>query len=147
MPFPENAEGAEGSERETLVVFSRPPGVDGLRSQRRLLVRGTLRLANGSGLEILALVDTGPEVNLVRKGLLDERHFNRTRNPKRFVAADQGIMEGGLLELPCELLLQGTDVDTGRATQVACPITFYDAGIKVDTILLYEWFRQADIEI
>ena len=141
------AEGDGACKRETLVVSNRPP-VSGVPTpQRRLVVQGTMRLTDGTEVPVQALIDTGAEVNLVRKGLVFANYFQPSLRPKRFVTADQAVMEGGAREVPCEFLLHGADMDTGLTTQVVCHTRFYDANIGVDAILSYEWLRQADIEI
>jgi hypothetical protein len=130
-----------------MVVSSRVGEGEVSTSQRRLLVGGVIRLPTGTEVSVQALVDTGAEINLVRKGLVPKEFWIRSERVKRFVTADQAVMEGGSIELHCEFALQGMSVESGRATQVVCPTRFYDANIGVDVILSYEWMRRADIEV
>jgi len=130
-----------------MVVSDRLPWQYVPDSQKRLVVQVVLRLGDGLQIPIMALVDTGAEVNLLRKGLVDERDFVESDRPRRFVTANQELMDGGLVEVPCTLFMEGVDMDTGRQVWAECPITFYDANVGVDALLSYEWLRKEDIDV
>ena len=115
--------------------------------QTKLVVHAIICLADKTELEVSALVDTGAEVNLIRRNFLDPRYFFHSSRPKRFLTADQGVMQGGLNEVSCDFVLWGTNMETGRTTKVVCPSSFYDANINVDIILSYAWLRHMDIDI
>ena len=116
-------------------------------TQRRLVVLGSLRLSSGEELPVQVLIDTGAEINLVRKRLVPEEFWVQSAKARRFVTADQAVMEGGTVELNCEFALQGMGVESGRATQVVCTTCFYDANIGIDVIMSYEWLRRAEIDV
>ena len=61
--------------------------------------------------------------------------------------ANSSDMAGGLLELECHLLMNGADMDTGEVTEVMCPISCYDAAIRVDMILSYEWLGRMNFDV
>ena len=56
-------------------------------------------------------------------------------------------MEGGLVEVDGVMVLGGTDIDTGRAASVECPVAFYDAPIGVECILSYGWLAKHGIDV
>ena len=129
-------------------MVSYHPDVDGeVGPQSKLTIALTMKLANGEEVRALALVDTGAEVNLVRRGLVDEGLFRRSENPRRLVVANQSDMVGGLMEVECELQMKGSDVDTGESLVVACPIVCYDAVLRVDMILSYEWLGRMGLAV
>ena len=147
MPSGASAEGMGVVERETRVV-SNHPWVDGSPgAQTKLLMQVTLRMRDGSELDIRALVDTGSEVNLVRRGLVPYHLFRASARPKRFVTASHAVLEGGTEEVPCDLIMAGVDVDTRQKAEVVCPIAFYDADIRADALLSYEWLRQHNVDV
>ena len=141
MSFSPREEGAEGvKERETKVVATNPC-VDGVSPQTKLLVKIRLRLCDGHEVPLLALVDPGAEINLVRKGFIPDSYFYRSKCPKQFVTANHAILDGGLYEVPCEVVLEGCDSDTCEPVTLKCPTSFYDADVRVDALLSYEWLR------
>ena len=92
--------------------------------QTRLVVRITLRLKEGATMVVSALVGTGAELNLFRRGIIGERFLREAEKPKRFVAANKEVMEGGSLEAPCDVILFGKDMETGLEDQEAYPTLF-----------------------
>ena len=56
-------------------------------------------------------------------------------------------MTGGLLEIPCRLIMEANDIDTCQQVCVVCPIVCYDAVIRVDMILSYEWLGQMNFDV
>ena len=142
-----SGEAGDMPERETLLVSSHLLESVPFDIQTKLVVHAILCLADGSRVEVSALVDTGAEVNLVRQKSLAPRYFRESDKPKRFLTADQGVMQGGRDEVVCDFVLWGTNMFTGRTTKVVCPGNFYDANINVDIILSYAWLRQMNIDI
>ena len=94
-----------------------------------------------------ALVDTGCEVNLIRKSLIPPQYFQPAREPARFWAANQTRMSGGSLEADLIFKIHGSDVDSKGPTELAMSIECYDADIAVDVILSYQWMASAGIDI
>jgi hypothetical protein len=135
------------SERETVIVASHfVMGAD-LGPQTKLIIEIFLRFADGSEVKADALVDTGAEISLVRKGLVDNKYFRRSNKPKRFVTANEGILDGGLMEVPCDLIFWGVCLRTDRPVGVVCPCSLYDANINVDVILSYEWLGRMKMDV
>ena len=118
-----------------------------VKPQSRLIVGVALRLSDGTIRFISALVDTGAEVTLVRKGLLPDHYFRRSAVPRRFVGANQIVLEGGSHELACTMLFDGVDPDTGVGVQVEYHTVFYDAQIGVEAILSYEWLHKNNVDV
>ena len=135
------------NEKETLVVANHGKWDCKTNPQAKLVVRAILGLEDGTKRNILALVDTGAEVNLLRKGLVPQQYFRKSHQPKRFVTASREVLEGGKEEVPCNILFDGVDVDTRIHTEVKGPIVFYDANIGVDALLSYGWLQSCDIEV
>ena len=106
-----------------------------------------LKLFDEEEKEVMALLDTGAEVNLVRRGIIPEKYFRRSQHPKRFVTANHGVMAGGLTEVPCELLMEGMDIDTGEKVSISKKMAFYDGDVGVDVLLSYEWMATMDVEV
>ena len=97
---------------------------------------------------IKALVDTGAEVNLVRRGLLPTDCFRISKTPVRFLAANLTTIPGGRQEVECILQATGVDLDTGRSTKVEFPMTCYDADMgMVDLIMSYEWMVEHQVDV
>lgn len=94
-----------------------------------------------------ALIDTGSEVNLVRRELLPQNCFDKSLAPIRFRAANHTIMDGGQLDATFFLSFSGTDIDTGGQATLNLPITCYDADISADIIISYEWLASMKIDV
>ena len=141
-----SGEGSEGN-RETFVLPDYMCNGVQIVPQSRLVVRATLRLQEGATMVVSALVDTGAELNLFRKGLIGERFLRRAEKPKTFVAANKEVMVGGSMEAPCDVVLFGRDMETGLEEEQAYPTVFYDADIGMDVILSYDWLRRANVDV
>ena len=104
---------------EGKVRYPKPPV-----PQKKLLVDVTLRLNDDVLVEIKALVDTGAETSLLKKGLLPEKYARVSKTPKRFVAVNQAALEGGKVEFDCGVILKRNNAHTGLVADVECPTTF-----------------------
>ena len=58
----------------------------------RLLLKVQLQIPLGPVLDLTALVDTGAEVNIIRRGLVPDIHFTPSFQPVRFLAANQTFL-------------------------------------------------------
>ena len=108
-------------------------------------------LEDGTQNNITALVDTGSEVNLIRRGLV-ENHYTTDCGPKvKFWAVNQQSLGGNHRRLGCQLVLQGTEVDTRVRVRVRVTLLFplkgYDATIDTDMISSYEWLALQDMVV
>ena len=129
-------------------MVSRGPQVGSVVSnQIKLIINVGLKLADRNILPINALIDTGAEVNLLRKGLVPPEYFKLSDKPKKFVAANQLEMEGGQVEFLCDLLIKCQDMDIGQPCIFECPTIFYNADIAVDAILSYEWLVKNKVDV
>ena len=72
----------------------------------------TFRTTKGHQQELTVLVDTGAEVNLIRKGILAEGELQPVAKPLRFTTASSDRLEGGKRKVQGTLRLQGKDPDT-----------------------------------
>ena len=81
--------------------------------QVKLIVNAIVCLADGTELPLKVLVDTGAEVSLIRRGLVDAKFFRESDCPRNFVTADLTRMEGGSREVPCEIVMAGLDTGNG----------------------------------
>ena len=119
----------------------------GENPQTQLFVKVALRLADGSMQEIEALIDTGTQVNLLRRGLVPKGFFGPSLFPKRFTTASKKIMEGGLTDLHCSMLMWGVDVDTCERALVERPVIFYDADLGTEALISYEWLQKNNVDV
>ena len=63
------------------------------------------------------LVDTGSEVNLVRRGLINPFYFTNPLDTLVLTAANQLGLGGNHREVHCEVLLKATDVESKKIPQ------------------------------
>ena len=96
----------------------------------------------GGQFAVKVLVDTGAEVNLVRRGLLPTENLRNMVRPLTLTAANAGHLAGGDKCTHGLLHLRGMIVDTGRPQGLKCPIQLIEADITVDLILSYGWLAQ-----
>ena len=91
---------------------------------------------------VSALVDTGSEVNLFRRGLVDNKFTKACGAHVGFFAANQQSLGGNHRRLSCEFLMEGVEVDSGSKQGYTFPFKGYDASIDVDVLLSYEWLAR-----
>lgn len=111
------------------------------------MIQFEMELANAGKVPVSALVDTGAEVNLVRRDLVPAEFFRKADKPIRFMAANQTLVSGGQQELVGALLVQGADPDLGTPSTITFPIVCFDADIGVDLILSYEWMASMGMDV
>ena len=78
----------------------------------RLLVSVGLQLSNGMQIPIKMLVDTGSQVNLIKKGIVHDSLFRVSKNPVKFIAANQQVVSGGQRELEGQFFFDFVNPDT-----------------------------------
>ena len=91
-----------------------------------------------------ALIDTGAEVSVIRRDLVDKNFLRPSQNPVRLGAANSTQLCGGFHDVEVVLGFKATEVDENRATNLRIPLVAYDAAIKHDIILSYSWLAQYD---
>ncbi len=104
----------------------------------RLSVPTRLVLRDRSEISILALVDTGSEVNIIRRGLIDPSHTSACGPEIHFFAVNKQSLGRNHQRLSCDIILSGFDQDTGARVELRCLFRACNAPIDVDIILSYE---------
>ena len=102
---------------------------------------------DGEDYKVIALVDTGAEVNLIKKGLIPERHLRTPPSPITIITADSSNMAGGNQGVMGLATFQGVETDLKIPIDVQCPIHLYEANITYQAILSYEWMATHDFMV
>jgi hypothetical protein len=97
--------------------------------------------------QALALLDTGAEVNLVRKGLVPSDAFQNSDSPLRILTASGDELDGGDKEVGLEIRFHGLDVDTKTKHMLLTPAKLFEANIEEDVIISYQWMGERDVRI
>ena len=101
----------------------------------------------GSEKNLIVLVDTGAEANLIRRNVLSESHMFLAAEPLNFVTANGNPLEGGKrcanLQLTFQQKVEGqflspTKIFSGQ---------FYEADIGVDAIISHPWMAENHIGV
>ena len=87
----------------------------------RLAVKARLVLRDGTEVPVSALVDTGSEVNLVNKGLIENGHTKACGPEVRFCAANRQSMGKDHRQVSCDIVMVRPSQDKGVRTEVVCP--------------------------
>ena len=87
-----------------------------------LRVKMQAELEDGATVDLEVLVDTGSEVNIVRRGIINTHLFRESTRPVRFLTASSSIMEGGQREVACQMLIKGIDVENQAEALAVIPI-------------------------
>ena len=84
LPNPPGGDSGAGEsmELETRVVSNHPWLEGPPVSQTKLLIRVKIRLSDGTVRNMTALIDTGAEVNLIQRGLVDQKFFRPSLKKK-----------------------------------------------------------------
>ena len=93
--------------------------------------------AGGVCRTLTALIDTGAQVNLVRRGLFSHALFGPSSNPRTLITASGERMEGGQLEVQLTMHLRVR----GTGQEWSAQATFYEADIQMDAIIGYPWLK------
>ena len=99
----------------------------------------------GENLVVKALVDTGAQINVVRRGLFPETDMRPAKDPLRLTLADGQPFWGGDREV-------NTRVTFGKnVNNVIVPwrarANFYEGDIKADMILCLPWLAQNGLDV
>ena len=98
-------------------------------------------------LDVIALVDTCYEVNLIRRNLIPEKYLLPPREKVLLKAANQTGLGAGHREVRSNLIVEGFDMESKGNTSVTLKIDAYDADIDVDVLPSYGWLATLDIDI
>ena len=122
------------------------PSKDGLEPHLRVKV--TLQLPGAEGAwQAMALLDTGAEVCLIRRGLLPADAFRDANRPLRLVTASNRPLGGGTTETQVDMRCLGSDTEAKKKYEVVMPTTLYEADIDEDIILSYRWMGERDVRV
>jgi len=91
---------------------------------------------------ILALIATGAEANLLRRGLFPRHLMRVSPKPLALITANGARMGGGV----CEITL-GLCFHPSREGEWCTEATFHEADIQVDAILSYSWIKKVQLEV
>ena len=80
----------------------------------RLTLDIILTFAPGITRKIGALIDTGAEVNLLRRGIAFPEYLTPVKHPLRLATASQDPLPGGDREVRCMATMKGREIDSGE---------------------------------
>ena len=111
--------------------------------ERRLLIQAEGEIANGDIVPLLALVDTGAEVNVISLSKIEGDVWTPLEKPWKLLAANQQRLRGGDKELTMILKIKGHQVDTGQENHLKIPTKFVSADLEgIDAIISYGWLAE-----
>jgi hypothetical protein len=97
---------------------------------------------------INALIDTGAEVNLVRRGMLPSTYLLPAPKPLSLVTASGAKMEGGEREATLGLVLRREGgLGQGEGALWTAPASFYEADIHVEAIIGFPWLEENQLGV
>ena len=125
-----------------------------LNRERQLIVRTVIEI-NGTRRRATALIDTGAEANLVRRGWLSDEELRPARHPLTLITADGTQMSGGDKSFKGALSLSGmlrkfpepADLPKTGGNVESFPVEAYLADTSYDMILSYEWMAKHRLTI
>jgi hypothetical protein len=89
-----------------------------------------------------ALVDTGAEVNVIRRGMVPSEFLTLNDRPITLSGADSTMLNGGKMGAEGTAVLEGVEIDTNSPLEIQSPIHFYEANIAAQAILSYGWLGE-----
>ena len=114
---------------------------------KQLILNTQVQLLNGEERFLKILVDTGAEINLIKKNLIPEHLFYLVKKPLKFQTANGQILAGGTKCTKLTLQLQLERNDALTIEKVEYEAEFYEAQIQADAILSYPWLAQTKLGI
>ena len=96
---------------------------------------------------IRALIDTGAEVNIIKKGTIPPHYMQRDNHPLTLKGADDSQLTGGNLCLKATGMIEGKDIDSKEPIEIHCPLHMYEANITVQAILSYKWLADQNFMV
>ena len=122
--------------------------VPGINCQRKALIIPLLVvLDSGKEVPLKALVDTGCENNIVKKGLIPSKYFSPAARKIRFVTANGTTLGGGDKEVKLDLITCANIVGEETKRFLILPTTLYEADISVDVLLSFSWLQEFNLDI
>ena len=88
---------------------------------------------------IRALIDTGAEVNIIKKGIIPQEYLQTDSNPLVLRGANEGKLKGGNLCIRGQGIMDGKTIEGQQPVRVQTSIHMYEAEISAQAILSYKW--------
>ena len=101
----------------------------------------------GEHREWQALIDTGAEVSLIKKGILPEGMYQPATRPVRLVAANNQRLCGGTQVVRVQLHFLAVDTDSKEKREFYVLTTLYVAEMEEDIILSYHWLAEVGCSV
>ena len=104
-----------------------------------------VELADGSLLPLNIWVDTGAQVNLVKRGLVSRQDRKIAQNPVRLITANNSVLRGGDKVVELGLTLNVVEDGFVQPQPISFKGDFYGAEIELHAILSYPWLRENSV--
>ena len=88
---------------------------------------------------VRALVDTGAEVNIIRRGVIPDNFLQKDSHPLTLRGANETKLKGGNLCIRGVCTMEGKAVVGQQPVKIQCALHMYEADISVQAILSYKW--------
>ena len=112
-----------------------------------LLLAVGIRARDGTVVQIQALVDTGSDINLIRRNLVPAFCLDQCARHMQIMAANNMDMGGNHRLFNGHLIISGKPPEPHLPRELEIPLKAYDADIDVDAILSYEWMASQGIDV
>jgi hypothetical protein len=147
---PPEAEPASAHLRGGVKTYGQGPrrGGPGGSLEKYLKVKVVLVTKSGDQVQATALVDTGAEVSLIKKGILPDECFTEAKVKLKLIAANNQKMRGGSHEVGLDMQFSARQVRTREKHTLVTPSDLYLAEeIEEDIILSYGWLAERSLEV
>ena len=112
--------------------------------ETQLIMKIGVELPSGRKSTLLVLIDTGAQVNLVRKGIFPSSEFERAEKPVSLITANGQLMDGGTRILSVTMKLYKKNGTRRTNEEKTFTGDFYDGDIGVDAILSYRGVEKTE---
>jgi hypothetical protein len=119
----------------------------GPESHILMFVQSVLRTRDGKEIPVKAVVDTGAEVNLVRRGLLDGEYLHAPSKYLALTGINQDLISGGYLEFSGKILMDGVESESKRPLAVSMSFRALEVEMDADCILSYPWLANHHVDV
>ena len=134
-------------EGETIEEHMAKVRVVGLVQKSALILPMVVVQSDGKEVTLRALVDTGCEVNLVRKGLIPPQCFQPMAVRCHLVTANGSPLGGGDREITLGLRARGEGVEKRDPLIMEFPTKLMEAEVSVDIILSFNWLVEFNVDL
>lgn len=128
-------------------VIAKVAMVKNTHGEKRMRIPVTLRVDEKFQVECNALIDTGSEVNLFRKGLIPHEYTHQAEAPIKLMAANHQCLDGGKSAIRVLMDLQGVGVENHEKEVLTSSTLLYEAALGEDVILSYNWLARRKLDI